>query len=134
MNNKKNISKFFLSSFIFFLLFGLCRQTLAAGDIIPDDTESLDSFIILAINISKYILGIVGSLTLLMFVVGGVQFMVSAGSTEAVSKAKKTIVAAIVGLLIVFSSWLIISFVIKSLDFNPTNDPTWNWSVIPTIK
>lgn len=134
MNNKKNISKFFLSSFIFFLLFGLCRQTLAAGDIIPDDTESLDSFIILAINISKYILGIVGSLTLLMFVVGGVQFMVSAGATEAVSKAKKTIVAAIVGLLIVFSSWLIISFVIKSLDFNPTNDPTWNWSVIPTIK
>lgn len=64
----------------------------------------------LAVITAQWILGIVGSLTLMMFVYGGIMFMISAGSSEKVAQARKIIVAAIVGLLIVFSSWMVIRF------------------------
>lgn len=76
---------------------------------------SLDDFTIMAINASRIILGLVGSLALIMFIYGGVLFLISAGSSESVDKAKKVITAAVVGLLIVFTSFLIIKFVLKSM-------------------
>ena len=69
---------------------------------------TLNDFISLALNVSKWILGIVGSLTLVMFIYGGVLFLISGGSSDTVGKAKKTIVAAVIGLLIVLGSSLII--------------------------
>ncbi|NCU39741.1 hypothetical protein EOL99_02515 [Candidatus Falkowbacteria bacterium] len=74
----------------------------------------------MAVNVSDIILGLVGSLSLLVFVIGGVMFMLSAGSKEKVQRAKQVIISAVVGLIIVFSSWLIISFVITSLGANTT--------------
>lgn len=76
---------------------------------------NLNSFIELAVNISRWILGIVGSLTLLMFIYGGIVFLISAGSSEKIGEAKKIITAAVIGLLIVLSSFLIIKFVLKSM-------------------
>lgn len=78
----------------------------------------LNSFIQLAINISRWILGIVGSLTLVMFIYGGFTFLISAGSSTKTEEAKKIIVAAIVGLLIVLASFLIIKFVLGSMGIN----------------
>jgi len=90
---------------------------------IIDNTDSkyeegdygLDDFVILAIRVSRWILGIVGSLTLIMFIYGGITFLTSAGGSEAIGRAKKIIVAAIIGLIIVFTSWLIIRFVMQSM-------------------
>ncbi len=81
---------------------------------------SLNDFVSLAINISKWILGIVGSLALIMFIYGGLMFLISAGSADSIAKAKKIIVAAVVGLIIVFASFLIIKFVMRAmgLDWN----------------
>jgi hypothetical protein len=91
-------------------------------------TYGVNDFIILAIRASRMLLGIVGSLTLVMFIYGGVMFLISAGSAEAVGKAKKIIVAAVVGLIIVFSSYLIIQFVLKAMGLN------WNGAVAqPTV-
>jgi len=75
----------------------------------------LDDFISLAINVSKWILGIVGSLSLVMFIYGGFTFLISAGSAEKVAQANKIILAAVIGLVIVFSSYLIIQFALKSI-------------------
>ena len=76
---------------------------------------AISDFLALAILISKYVFGIIGSLTLAMFVYGGVMFLISAGSADKVGQAKKIITAAVVGLLIVFGSWLIINFVFKAI-------------------
>ena len=78
------------------------------------DYQLID-FVILAINISKWILGIVGSLSLIMFIYGGFTFLISAGASDKISDAKKIIVAAVVGLVIVFTSFLIIQFVMGSM-------------------
>ena len=69
----------------------------------------------LAVNIAQWILGIVGSLTLMMFVYGGIMFMVSAGSSDKVAQAKKIVVASIIGLLIVFSSWMVVRFATSTI-------------------
>lgn len=81
---------------------------------------TVDDFIVLAIKVSNWILGIVGSLTLLMFIYGGIMFLISAGSSDKIGEAKKIIVAAVVGLLIVLASFLIIKFVLFSMGI------TWN--------
>jgi len=76
---------------------------------------TLDDFVILAINASRIVLGLVGSLALIMFIYGGVMFLISGGSSESISKARKILIAATVGLLIVFTSFLIIKFVLGTM-------------------
>ncbi len=83
---------------------------------------AVSDFIALAINISQWILGIVGSLTLLMFVYGGFTFLISAGSSEKVGQAKKIITAAVIGLIIIFASWLIINYVFQIMGLDWQGD------------
>lgn len=75
-----------------------------------------------AIKISELILGIVGSLSLLAFVAGGLMMMLSGGKAEMVTRGKQTIIGAVIGLVIVFTSYTIIYFVFKALGV-----PTGNW-------
>lgn len=85
---------------------------------------TLNDFVKLGVNVSNIILGLVGSLSLLMFVYGGISFLISAGNAEAVSKARKIIVAAVLGLAIVFASYIIIQFVLEGLGYKELS--TWN--------
>jgi hypothetical protein len=79
---------------------------------------TLDDILAIAIGASRWILGVVGSLALIMFIYGGFMFLISAGSSEKIGQARKILVAAVIGLLIVFASYLIIQFVLKSLGLN----------------
>lgn len=79
---------------------------------------SVSDMLVVFVGVSRWILGIVGSLALVMFIYGGVTFLISAGSSEMIGRARKIIVAAVVGLLIVFASWLIIKFVLSALGLN----------------
>jgi len=78
----------------------------------------INDFVSLGIIISKWVLGIVGSLSLLMFIYGGFMFLISTGSAEKIKKATQIITAAVIGLIIVFSSYLIIKFVLSSMGLN----------------
>jgi len=63
----------------------------------------------------KAILGLVGSIALLMFIIGGLTWMTSGGNPEKIEKGKKTLVWATIGLLVIFSSYIILDFVIRKL-------------------
>jgi len=79
-----------------------------------------------AITISEFILGIVGSLALLAFVAGGLMWMLSAGNPEWVTRGKQTIIGAVIGLVVVFTSYTIIYFVYKSLGITePLSKSSW---------
>ncbi|PSO46039.1 MAG: hypothetical protein BRC22_00120 [Parcubacteria group bacterium QH_9_35_7] len=67
------------------------------------------------IRIGEYLLGIAGSLALLAFIYGGIMMMVSFGNQERFRKGRKALVAASVGLLIAFSAYIIIGFVLEAL-------------------
>lgn len=73
--------------------------------------------------VADFILGITGALMLLMFVYGGFTWLTSAGNKERVEKGRQAIVAAVIGLVIVFSSYLIIEFVKNSLEAPDDTDP-----------
>ena len=60
-------------------------------------------------TIIKAALGIVGALTLLMLVWGGFQWLTSAGNAEKVKMGTQTMVWAIIGVLLVFASYLLLS-------------------------
>ena len=58
------------------------------------------------------ILGVVGSLALALFIYGGFLWMTAAGNTEQVAKGKSTLLWATIGLIIIFSSYALVRFVI----------------------
>ena len=66
-------------------------------------------------TIIKSALGIVGSIALLMFIYGGFLWLTSAGSADKITKGKNVIVWAVIGLVVVFLSYTMVGFVIKSL-------------------
>lgn len=78
-------------------------------------TCGLEQMVELAVNVAKIILGISGSITLLFLIYGGILWVFSGGTTTMVDKGRKTIVAAVIGLAIVFGSWIIINFIIAAL-------------------
>jgi len=60
-------------------------------------------------------LGFVGIVLLLMILSSGFAFMVSGGDEEKISSAKKTLVNAIIGVLIMLSAYSIVNFVLNTL-------------------
>lgn len=75
----------------------------------------VNDFLLLGVRISKIILGLVGALALLAFVVGGTMFLVSAGNKNLVDMGKSTIIGAVIGLVVVFASYTIIYFTASAL-------------------
>lgn len=65
-----------------------------------------------AINI---VMGILGSIALLIFVYGGFMWLLSGGNAEKVKTGTNAMVWSAVGIFIIFSSYAIISLVIKGL-------------------
>lgn len=65
--------------------------------------------------IIKAALGVIGGLTLLMFVWGGFQWLTSAGNEERVKNGSKTMLWAVIGLVLVFTSYFILSTFTKYL-------------------
>ncbi|MFH0955946.1 MAG: hypothetical protein V1801_01900 [Candidatus Falkowbacteria bacterium] len=85
---------------------------------------SLNDMVSVVTKIAAIILSIVGSLSLLAFVAGGLMMMLSAGNPEWVTRGKQTIIGAVIGLVIVFTSYTIIFFVFKSLGIT---EPVKGW-------
>lgn len=54
----------------------------------------------IALNIVEMILQLVGYISVGFIIYGGYKYMISAGSSDGISKAKKTIMNAIIGLLL----------------------------------
>ena len=61
------------------------------------------------------VLGIVGSLALVMFIYGGLTWMTASGNSEKVEKGKNIIIWAVIGLAVIFMSYAMVRFVFTSL-------------------
>jgi len=66
-------------------------------------------------NVLQVVLGIVAALSVLFIVIGGLRFVLSDGDPQGASKARSTVVYALVGLVIAISAEAIVSFVITGL-------------------
>lgn len=69
----------------------------------------------LAGKIIKAVLGIVGAVALLMFIWGGFLWLTAAGNPDKIKQGKNTLVWATIGLVFIFSSYIIANFIINAL-------------------
>jgi len=124
-----------MKRFIIFVLllisFGFCFNVALADDPITIDTGSSKTLTNplnpsndpngvntpqeLIGKVINSILGIVGSLALLMFVYGGLIWMTSSGSPEKVKQGRDTLLWAAVGLVVIFSAYGLTRFIIGAV-------------------
>jgi hypothetical protein len=77
---------------------------------------NIDIFIKLAINIGKVIFSMIGTVAFVMFVYGGFTMILAFGSSEKFKKGQGILVAAVIGMMISFSAYLIVQFILKALN------------------
>lgn len=77
----------------------------------PKDAD-INIFVQLGIKLAQLIFSIIGTVAFVMFVYGGFTMILSFGSSEKFSKGKDILVAAVVGMIIAFGAYLIVSFVL----------------------
>jgi hypothetical protein len=66
-------------------------------------------------KIINAVLGVVGSLALLMFVYGGLVWMTSSGSAEKVKQGREIIVWSAIGLAIIFAAYGLVRILIQAV-------------------
>lgn len=66
-------------------------------------------------NIYNFVAMAVGIVGVLMFLVGGFQYMISAGNKSVSGEAKKTMINAIVGIVLVLAAYIFLSTINKQL-------------------
>lgn len=86
------------------------RQTVAGSNFEKDKITKTIWTIILTILTDLFF--IVGLLAVVMIIYGGFQYVLSAGDAGAAAKAKKTIVGAVVGLILGISAHMIVNTIL----------------------
>lgn len=75
-------------------------------------TQATHGEVQLVLNI---IIGIIGALSLLFITIGGFRYILSQGDPQGVSKAKGTVLYALIGLVVAIIAEAIVAFVIKGI-------------------
>jgi hypothetical protein len=91
------------------LMDGVCQECYSNGQC------QIADFFIVGNTVTKLILGLSGSIMLLMVVYGGFLWLASSGNSSMVEKGKKVLIGALIGLIIVFGAYTATQFLVASL-------------------
>jgi len=83
----------------------------AGGTGLPNDT-SVTGFIMKIINIA---LAVAGLVAVLFLIIGGFRYITSAGNEETAEQAKKIIINAIIGIVVIILSFVIVRVISNAL-------------------
>ncbi|MBM3210512.1 hypothetical protein FJZ39_04200 [Candidatus Saccharibacteria bacterium] len=81
------------------------------GDGTPTDLDGDQGIIKMVINILLFIVGII---SVIMLIIGGIRYATSGGDSGSVTSAKNTILYAIIGLIVAIFAYAIINFVVDA--------------------
>ena len=82
--------------------------------------KNINIFVELLINIARFLFTIVGAVALAAFIYGGFVLILSQGSSEKIKKGTDAMAAALIGLIIVFSAYMLVRFLGKAIQIQPT--------------
>ena len=92
---------------------GVCENpTNADSQVCASKDDDVSSVITTIVNVLLYIVGII---SVVMIIIGGIMYSTSAGDAGAVTKAKNTILYSIVGLVVAFLAFAVVNWVIGRL-------------------
>lgn len=83
---------------------------------LSQDCRDVSIFVYFLIQLARYLFGIIGALALIMFVYGGFMLILSQGSSEKVKKGTEIITAAVIGLVIMFGAYTLVSFLSEAIN------------------
>lgn len=69
-------------------------------------------------QITNTVLYVIGAISVLMLIWGGLRYIISGGDSKKITDAKNTILYALLGLIIAFFAYAIVNFVLNAI--NPT--------------
>lgn len=72
------------------------------------------------VTVTNIMLFIIGAIAVIMLIVGGIRYVVSAGDQNAVTSAKNTILYAIIGIVVAFLAYAAVNFVSSQLNAGTT--------------
>jgi hypothetical protein len=70
-------------------------------------------------TITNVLLFIIGAISVIMLIIGGIRYVVSGGDSSAVTGAKNTILYAIVGIVVALLAYALVNFVLTSFSNAP---------------
>lgn len=69
-------------------------------------------------KITDVLLFIIGAISVIMLIIGGIRYVVSGGDSSAVTGAKNTILYAVIGIVVALLAYALVHFVITSFAAN----------------
>jgi len=117
LTSKKRLLISFIAAILLVGIFVVIPAASSAADLpslVPNcDKEggcNICDAIVVGINITKIMLGTLGSAALLVFVYGGFLMLTSRGHSDQVQKGKDALINAVKGVIIVLGSWMMINY------------------------
>jgi len=87
------------------------------------ECRSVEDLVQLGVNVANWLFGIIAGLGFAFFVYGGITMILSFGNSEKVSQGKQMLVAATIGMVIAFSAYILVGFIVKAIGINPNLVP-----------
>jgi len=121
---KIKINKFLIAIFLISIAVFVSNTKALAQETTPDyptvidkeaginiEDPSMDDIVILGLSIARFLTGLAGGVTIAMLCYGGFMLIASYmdGSEDGVGSAKTTIFNAVVGLIVILTSYLIVT-------------------------
>jgi hypothetical protein len=117
----KTMKKYIL---ITLFLVSFLIPTIAGAAIVPCGNTNpcqLNDFFTMLTNIYVFIvLNIATPLAILSLVIGGIFILISAGNPSLATRGKQIVWMAVIGLALVFASWVIIKTILTAIGYNGT--------------
>ena len=88
---------------------GVCATNPGESAVCANKEEKAEGFVGTLVNVLLYILG---AISVIVLIIGGILYVISGGNSSSVTKAKNTITYAIVGLLVSFLAYAIVNWVV----------------------
>lgn len=112
---RKTIASLFISIVVFVFSFSilLISETAFAQEL-TNPLSTSDPKVFLA-NLVRIALGLLSIIALVMFIYGGLTFLTSGGNEQKISRAKATLVWATIGIVVIFGSYSLLSFIVNTI-------------------
>jgi Na+-driven multidrug efflux pump len=92
-------------------------QPSGTGIVLPQGTGLSDKSVAQIIrNLLTWLLGIVGVIAIIGFVISGIQYLTSAGNEDQMQSAKRNLLYSIIGVVVVLASFVIIQAIQYALE------------------
>ena len=101
----------------------LAAGALLANPVFADDSispitvaneENLKIGVIL-VNITNWVLGFSAAVAVLFLIIGGLQYVTASGNEKRADAAKKTILYAVIGLVVILLAYLVVGFLKQNI-------------------